>query len=346
MNPKRPEPHVDMPLITIAIPTYNRIDTLTETLDELARQEGFHDADLEIVVSDNASPVDPTPMLHEFERRHGRPLVLHRNTRNEGIDGNIHRVGELATGRYILFMSDDDVLMPGTLRHLQALVREQPDLLFCFVNGFSFRGVYDPSYRATPIIKLDRTLVTRSNDALLDTIGVWSTFLSAFFVERQAWIGVPDRERHLGTDIYLTHVLLRLLSAQPERTKIVTADALIAARDAFTGSYRMFYAFGLHFMRLLLEQAPGLGFSATTIRAVKHRTMRDTLPSMILSVRMGSKPRALTLCECRQLLRYTWWEPIAWTRLLPLILLPQAGLNALRQLRRRMRGRTAVTGPI
>lgn len=334
----RPVAFANSPLITIAIPTFNRLDTLRETLDELARQEGFYDEDVEIVISDNASPIDPTPMLREFEGRHGRPLVLHRNDSNEGIDGNIHRVGELATGRYILFMSDDDVLLPGSLRRLQAMVHAQPDLLFCFVNGYSFRGTYDPSFHAPPIIKLDSTLVTRSNDALLGTIGVWSTFLSAFFVDRQAWVGVPDRTRYLGTDIYLTHVLLRLLAAQPQRTKIVTAEALVAARDAFTGSYRMFYAFGLHFMKLLLEQAPGLGFSAATIAAVKRRTMRDTLPSMILIVRMGAKPRALTLVEHRQLLRYTWWEPIAWTRMVPLMLIPQAGLYGLRWLRRRLRG--------
>lgn len=341
-----PGTRADVPLITIAIPTYNRIDTLTATLDELARQEGFHDTDLEVVISDNASPVDPTPMLREFERRHGRSLVLHRNASNEGIDGNIHRVGELATGRYILFMSDDDVLLPGTLRRLQAIVREQPDLLFCFVNGYSFRGAYDPAFRGPPIIKLDRPLVTRSNDALLQTIGVWSTFLSAFFVDRQAWIDVPDRTRHLGTDIYLTHVLLRLLSSQPDRTKIVTAEALVAARDAFTGNYRMFHAFGLHFMKLLLKQAPSLGFSHETVSVVKRRTMRDTLPSMILIVRMGSLPRALTLTEHGQLLRYTWWEPIAWVRILPLMLLPRAGLDALRWLRRRTRGQASATGPV
>ena len=341
-----PAPSSDAPLITIAIPTYNRFDTLAETLDELARQDGFHDKDVEIVISDNASPVDPTPMLREFERRHGRPLVLHRNSSNEGIDGNIHRVGELATGRYILFMSDDDVLLPGTLRQLKSMTRDHPDLLFCFVNGYSFRGAYDPAFRAPPIIKLDRTLVTRSNDALLETIGVWSTFLSAFFVERRAWVAVPDRTRHLGTDIYLTHVLLRLLAAQPQRTKIVTAEALIAARDAFTGSYRMFHAFGLHFMKLLLEQAPGLGFSRATIAAVKRRTIRDTLPSMILIVRMGAKPRPLTLAEQGQLLHYTWWEPSAWTRMVPLMLFPQAGLEGLRWLRRRIRGRAPSAGPI
>lgn len=340
------EIQADAPLITIAIPTYNRIDTLTETLDQLARQEGFQDADLEIVVSDNASPVDPTPMLREFEHRHGRPLVLHRNATNEGIDGNIHRVGELASGRYILFMSDDDVLLPGTLRRLQAMVREQPDLLFCFVNGFSFRGTYDPAFRAPPIIELDRELVTRSNDTFIEAIGVWSTFLSAFFVERQAWLGVPERTRYLGTDIYLTHVLFRLLAAQPQRTKIVTADALIAARDAFTGSYRIFHAFGLHFMRLLLKQAPGLGFSQAVIGKVKNRTMRDTLPSMILRVRMGGNPRSLTLKEFWQLLRYTWWEPIAWTYMLPLMLMPRLGLDALRWLRRRLRGQTRAARPI
>ncbi|PTT81528.1 hypothetical protein DBR42_18010, partial [Pelomonas sp. HMWF004] len=320
------------------IPTYDRLEILTETLDTLALQDGFHDADLEIVVSDNASPTDPTPMLRAFEQRHGRPLILHRNDSNKGIDGNIHQVADLATGRYILFMSDDDILLPGTLRKLQALVRQQPDLLFCFMNGCPFRGRFDPARMAPPIIPLHQDLMTRSKDELIGTIGVWSTFVSAFFVKRDAWIGVADRTRFIGTDIYLTHVLFRLLAASPQGLKMATAERLVAARDNFTGSFRIAHAFGLHFMKLLLEDAPALGYSPAVMRAVKRRTLRDTLPSMVLQLRMGARPRNLGLAEIAVLLRYTWWEAAAWTRMMPMVLLPRPVLRGLSWMRRRLRG--------
>lgn len=330
------------PLITIAIPTYNRVAILQDTLDLLALQDGFHDPHIEIVVSDNASPIDPTPMLEAFQARHGKALVLHRNAANLGIDGNIHQVAELARGRYVLFMSDDDILLPGTLRRLERMVGERPDLLFCFVNGFPFSGTYVPHAVAPPIIRIGETLVTRSADEFVETVWVWATFLSAFFVDRRAWAGVADRERHIGTDIYLTHVLYRLLAQQPGRTKVVTAEPLIAARMEYTGSFRIFFAFGLHFMKLVCEDAPRLGFSARALRAVKVRTIKAGLPPMVMMVRRGKQPRRLSWPEIRMLLRYTWWEPTAWLYLLPLVVLPRSVLDGLLSLKRRLFPRPAA----
>lgn len=325
------------PLITIAIPTYNRLAILQETLELLATQEGFHDPDVEIVISDNASPTDPIPVLEDFQRRHGRPLKLHRNVRNEGIDGNIHRVAEIATGRYILFMSDDDILLPGALRKLQQMVRMQQDLLFCFVNGVSFRERYVPGTEEAPIIRLNNAVHTRSKDEFIETIWIFSTFLSSFFVDRRAWIGVADRENYIGTDIYLTHVLYRLLAQHKDRPKIVTAERLIAARMEYTGSFRIFHAFGLHFMKLLCEDAPRLGFSAKALRAIKLRTIKTGLPPMILLVRRGKNPRWLSWRELNLLFRYTWQEPQAWLYMLPLVLLPGRAIDGLLALKRGIR---------
>ncbi|MBT8547954.1 glycosyltransferase family 2 protein [Polynucleobacter paneuropaeus] len=332
-----PNTRAKSPLITIAIPTYNRLEILSNTLALLAKQDGFYDDDVEIVISDNCSPIDPTPMLREFEKSHGRPVVIHRNIANEGIDGNIHRVADLASGYYILFMSDDDILLPGTLRRMKILVRENPDLLFCFMNCYPFRECFDPLKMVPPIIKIDQTLVTQSNDRFVETIGIWSTFVSAFFVERLAWINIQDRTRFIGTDIYLTHVLFRLLSEGSQRIKVVTAEPLIAARDAFTGSFRIAHAFGFNFMRLLLEDAPLLGFSKRTMRAIKLNVMHKSLPTMILMIRLGPQPRALIFQEFQLLLRYTWWEPVAWLRMLPLMILPISTLRILGRLRRTLR---------
>lgn len=323
-----------MPLITIAIPTYNRLDILQETLEILAEQDGFHDPFLEIVISDNHSPIDPTPLLEAFQERHGRKLVLHRNKHNEGIDGNIHRVAEIATGKYVLFMSDDDILLPGTLRRLQHIVRSTPDLLFCFVNGYPFSGRYVPGVAGPPIIKLIENLETQSADEIIETIWIWGTFLSSFFVDRRAWIGVVDRQRYIGTDIYLTHVLYRLLAEQPERTKIVTAEAMMAARAEYTGSFRIVYAFGQQFMKLLCDDAHRLGFSAKALRAVKIKSIRAGLPPMLMMIRCGQKPRRLNRAELVMLLRYTWWEPTAWLWLFPLAILPRHVLVGMRSMRR------------
>jgi abequosyltransferase len=330
-----------MPLITIAIPTFNRLETLRDTLEILSTQDGFFDSEVEIVISDNASPVDPTSMLLAFQEKHGRPLILHRNLSNGGIDGNIHRVAEMATGRYVLFMSDDDILLPGTLRKLQQMVQNESGLLFCFVNAFPFSGSYVAGMDAPAIIKIDDQISTTSNDEFIEAIWIWATFLSSFFVERTAWISVKNREQYIGTDIYLTHVLYRLLSDGRDRLKVVTAERLVAARMEYTGSFRIFHAFGLHFMKLLCEDAPRLGFSKKALRAVKLRTIKEGLPPMIMMVRCGLKPRRLSLGELGILFKYTWMEPLTFIYLLPLVVLPARFLLWLRAIKHEAKRRPA-----
>jgi len=58
---------------------------------------------------------------------------------------------------------------------------------------------------------------------------------------------------------------------------------------------------------------------------------------MILMIRLGPQPRALIFQEFQLLLRYTWWEPVAWLRMLPLMILPISALRILGRLRRTLR---------
>lgn len=322
------------PLISIAIPTYNRAAILGETLDALAAHGELMGEDVELVISDNAS-TDHTPeVIRAFSARTGKSLRYQRNSVNLGIDGNIHATSHLATGRYLLLMSDDDFLRPGALTRLMGLVDQHPDLLFCFANGGSFTGRYDPTAKLASLIQIPETIVTQDVEAVLQTIWIWSTFISCLFVDRRAWINVPDQQRFIGTDIYLTHVLYRVLASHRGRTCVVTADQLSAARMEYTGSFRIFHAFGNSFLRLVCQEAPNLGLAKTAMRAVKLATIRKGLPPMILMVRRGPKPRRLTRQEWKCLFRHTWWEPAAWIYLLPICLLPQSGIEALMRLKR------------
>lgn len=322
------------PLISIAIPTYNRCEVLSETLSALAKHPELLRSDIELVISDNASSDNTESIIFDFSSRTGKHVVYQCNESNLGIDANIHAVSHLATGRYLLLMSDDDFLRPGALSRLTLMIEETPDLLFCFVNGGSFSGQYDPSTPLPTLVPVPATLVTQDFNKLAQTIWIWSTFISAFFIERKAWIAVRDQPAFFGTDIYLTHVLFRVLTENSGRTSIVTAEQLIAARMEYTGNFRIFHAFGINFMKLICQDAPDLGFSHAAMRSVKLSTIRRGLPPMVIMVRCGLKPRRLSWEEWRMLFKYIWWEPVAWFYLVPLCVLPQFAIDMLIRLKR------------
>lgn len=322
------------PIISIAIPTYNRSRRLEDTLTRLSAHPEIFEDWVEVVVSDNASTDNTPDIVTAFTERTGKAVRFGRNASNVGIDGNIHAVSRLATGRYLLLMSDDDLLLPGALTRLRELVHTPPDLLFCFVNGGSFTGTYDPAAALPQLVPLTEPLVTRDPNELLTTIGVWSTFISSFFVERQAWLNVPEPESFIGSDIYLTHILFRLLVAERGRTCVITSEQLLAARGEYGGSFRVFHAFGYSLMSLLTRDAPALGLDRGAMRRIKLGIIRRALPPMVLMIRRsGPRRRALNLQELQSLLRFTWWEPLAWVFILPVALLPNAVVEGLMRLK-------------
>lgn len=93
------------PLVSIGIPTYNRPDGLRVTLQCLMGQTY---PNLEIIVSDNASPGDQIEKLvQEFMATDPRIQYV-RQSKNIGIIKNFQFVLEKATGEFFMWAADDD----------------------------------------------------------------------------------------------------------------------------------------------------------------------------------------------------------------------------------------------
>lgn len=119
------EPHV-----TIAIPTFRRADLLRRALASALGQRGV--AGVEVLVLENPDENDPSrgPSAAEqfcAEVADAR-LRYVRNERNLGMVGNWNRCLELARGRWVVILHDDDWLNPQFLRLTLGLIDAHPDL--------------------------------------------------------------------------------------------------------------------------------------------------------------------------------------------------------------------------
>jgi glycosyltransferase involved in cell wall biosynthesis len=96
-----------LPLISVVIPTYNRPDFLRRALASVRSQEGV---ELDIIIVDDASEQDLSAEFAPY------PQVRYlRNEHNRGGGFSRNRGLKLAKGRYINFLDDDDVMLPGKL---------------------------------------------------------------------------------------------------------------------------------------------------------------------------------------------------------------------------------------
>lgn len=127
------------PLLTIAVPTFNRARYLEQFFSVLFDQVR-DEPSVELIVSDNASPDDTSVVVRRYQDK-GLLIRYVRNPENIGPDGNILQCFDLATGKYVWVFGDDDVIEPGgVVQILSLLVSEAPDIVFCAHYGF--RGSY------------------------------------------------------------------------------------------------------------------------------------------------------------------------------------------------------------
>jgi glycosyltransferase involved in cell wall biosynthesis len=110
----------DLPLASIGISTYNRADGyLREALESAVRQRY---ANLEIIVSDNASTDDTEGVVHGF----GDPRIrYHKQPRNLGANGNFNFCLEQARGDYFLLLHDDDLIDDDFIETCMAAVADR-----------------------------------------------------------------------------------------------------------------------------------------------------------------------------------------------------------------------------
>jgi len=96
---------VDGPLVSVGIPTYNRPEGARRTLQAIAGQTY---GNLEIIVSDNASPDQRTEQAVAEIVARDRRVRFFRQSTNLGSSGNFQFLLGQATGRYFMWAADDD----------------------------------------------------------------------------------------------------------------------------------------------------------------------------------------------------------------------------------------------
>lgn len=107
------------PLVSVVIPTYNRWPMVSESVESALNQTL---REREVIVVDDGS-TDGT--ADHIERRYPAVRVVRQDNAERGVAYN-HGV-ELARGRYVAFLDDDDVYEPWHLAQFAAALRLRPD---------------------------------------------------------------------------------------------------------------------------------------------------------------------------------------------------------------------------
>lgn len=149
-------------LISLCFPIYNRIETFkytfSRTIDEVCK---INSEEIEIIVSVNPDEktLDETKKyLTEMQKK--TKILVNFNETNIGIGGNGRKVFELASGKYIWMIGDDDFILPGCLERILNAAHEHPDIGWFFLAHGRLNGY--PESMDSKIMHLTSYLFKRS----------------------------------------------------------------------------------------------------------------------------------------------------------------------------------------
>lgn len=261
-------------LLTIAIPTYNRESYLEQCLGHIHRQYAAHTGSIEIIVSNNASEDGTEAVVRAFQQR-GLPITYIRNAENIGADGNFAQCFRKASGKYVLVLGDDDILLEGALERIMAVLAGG-EYGLVYLNSFGFNRDH---LRERPPQSGSGAVVYTDCGALLTRISYWITFASGNIVNKSLLPPDFNPEEFVGTHlVQLNWVLTALFGAEKN---IVIEDYEVAFKSANTGGYQLCRVFGVN-MNRIFDAFIAKGIDRRYFRIIHAALLKSFFPSVFI----------------------------------------------------------------
>lgn len=136
------------PTVSIIMATYNRAHLIEETLHSIFCQSYPH---WECLIIDDGSTDDTDTVLQPYLEKEPRIKYYQRQENHQnGLPGCRNYGLELATGTYVIFFDDDDIVHPDNLLHCVATL-EQSSYDFCRYIRDVFHGNFNVTFNREPV---------------------------------------------------------------------------------------------------------------------------------------------------------------------------------------------------
>lgn len=189
--------------LTIGIPTYNRANLLLEVLQSISQQiREVVNFDVEILVSDNASTDNTAKIIKQFQKNNLDIQIKYNcNKSNLGYDENVNKLFQLASGDYVMTLSDDDGIEPKAIVTICDILESNYGVKIVYVaNSFYDCNLEREVCINDPFFKNigESRYFQSAKDLFLASREVFGG-ISGLCIERKSWIET-NIEKYFGTN--------------------------------------------------------------------------------------------------------------------------------------------------
>lgn len=266
------------PLLTIAIPSFNRCRELSLLLGQIRNQFDEYRKELEVIVSDNCSSDETSVVVSSFIED-GLPIRYFRNEINVGSGANVVRCFELAVGRYVLIVGDDDLLLDGALSRIMSVLKEG-DIGLLYLNAYPFlkdhRNERPASFRSYDLVRY------QDPSEFLARVSINLSFLSSVIVNKSLVPMGFDCSRFSSSYLPQLNWIFYILFRWPSHA--VLNQFVIAGRANNSGGYGVCQVFGAN-LRNIIDSFVQDGIPEEVFEPLHASMIRSFFPKHLLDLR-------------------------------------------------------------
>jgi glycosyltransferase involved in cell wall biosynthesis len=300
-------------VLSIAIPTYNRAKWLQLCLAQLLPQVAAAGNSVEVTIYDNASPDNTSQVIQSFVEQ-GFPLSYLCNTENIGSDRNIAQCFNLAKGRYVLILGDDDAFLDGTLQKIMTLLGDG-DFGAVFLSAYG----YDSDFlKEQPIQFFPDKKVYRDANEFIKKCFISATFISSLIINKSSCRDL-DANKFVGTSLVQTYLFYEAVLSCP--LNVYESEYLLAAKRIERKDYDVIGIFCGQYNRVL-QAFIGRGLLPVTIDGINRKLLWHFLPFHLLLLRATDIPKIRAIETYTELYDRYHSEFLFWVCCMPILKLP------------------------
>lgn len=304
---------VPEPLLTIAIPTYNRSKILCRTLQTYVDDPDFDDR-VEIAVSDNCSTDDTQEIVSSFSVEH-QNIFYHRNAENIS-DRNFAQALSLGSGKYVKLTNDTAEPKPGALKVMLDAIGKSAgtnDLLLFYQN----EGRH-----------VNSIVSTEGMDSFIRVASFYAGWILNFGAWRSDFAELTEKDRCAKMQFAQVDWTLRLVQ-QKERVRIYFHDYFIVRDPGKKAVYNIFELFLGNYLAMYDEYLAVGEINHQTIKIEKRNLFRCFFVPWVKNIFITRVARdSFTTDKYLQRLFFRYWRyPYFYSGLLKLVVLKLLYLN-------------------
>ncbi|WP_133965451.1 glycosyltransferase family 2 protein [Eubacterium limosum] len=265
------------PLLTIAIPTYNRAKTLKKSI--LNTLKYFDKNSMELLISDNASTDETREVVSQLQATYNFIKYFRKNT-NTGFDGNFLNCFNKANGKYLLILSDDDFLLPGSIESILTALEKEPT--FMHLNSSSLLNS-DRIMSSTPRFPDSELKIYTDKNRFIQDVGIYVTFLSSLVFNVDLVRNITNKQQYMGSSILQAHVAFETM--RNDGNYIINTFNCIAATGNNVISYDLYEVWVFQLKKLFLETAVKCGFEYNKMENLYCCELKTTVYDFVLKFR-------------------------------------------------------------